>query len=45
MAIYHLSAKIVSRAAGRSVVAAAAYRSGRHSPITASAKHSITRTS
>ena len=28
MAIYHLSAKIVSRAAGRSVVAAAAYRSG-----------------
>jgi ATP-dependent exoDNAse (exonuclease V) alpha subunit len=27
MAIYHLSAKIVSRAAGRSVVAAAAYRS------------------
>ena len=28
MAIYHLSAKIVSRATGRSVVGAAAYRSG-----------------
>ncbi len=28
MAIYHLSAKIVSRQSGRSVVAAAAYRSG-----------------
>lgn len=28
MAIYHLSTKIVSRSAGRSVVAAAAYRSG-----------------
>ncbi|MGH8143891.1 MAG: MobQ family relaxase, partial [Steroidobacteraceae bacterium] len=28
MAIYHLSAKIVSRAEGRSVVAAAAYRAG-----------------
>lgn len=28
MAIYHLSAKIVSRAAGRSAVGAAAYRSG-----------------
>src|SRR5690242_11458589 len=28
MAIYHLTAKIVTRSAGRSVVAAAAYRSG-----------------
>ena len=28
MAIYHLSAKIISRAEGRSVVAAAAYRPG-----------------
>ena len=28
MAIYHLSAKIVSRSEGRSAVAAAAYRSG-----------------
>ena len=32
MAIYHLSAKIVSRAAGRSVVAAAAYRSAEALP-------------
>lgn len=29
MAIYHLSAKVISRAGGRSSVAAAAYRSGR----------------
>ena len=28
MAIYHLTAKIVTRSAGRSVVAAAAYRAG-----------------
>ena len=28
MAIYHLSVKIISRSAGRSAVAAAAYRSG-----------------
>ena len=28
MAIYHLSAKVISRGAGKSVVAAAAYRSG-----------------
>jgi MobA/MobL family len=29
MAIYHLTAKIVSRARGQSVVASAAYRAGR----------------
>jgi MobA/MobL family len=28
MAIYHFSAKVIGRAAGRSAVAAAAYRSG-----------------
>ena len=28
MAIYHLSAKVMSRSTGRSIVAAAAYRSG-----------------
>jgi len=30
LAIYHLTAKIVTRSAGRSVVAAAAYRAGEH---------------
>ena len=30
MAIYHLSIKIISRAGGRSAIAAAAYRSGEH---------------
>lgn len=30
MAIYHLSAKVISRAAGQSVVASAAYRSAEH---------------